>query len=140
MSRDDEAREAPLCPECHGDGAAVGAPQPGLASTTKIMGLVFLGLLGVLGTLTACDDDGKAETDLSEDLVVLHTAETDVIVNSDGFPNLSHTCWETVGFWTTTDRVAIIVYNDHLCPGASTEQDMTVISGNPRDVVGAGGE
>ena len=20
MSRDDEAREAPLCPECHGDG------------------------------------------------------------------------------------------------------------------------
>lgn len=31
------------------------------------------------------------------------------------------------------------LYNDHVCPGASLEQEMTVINGVPRSIVNAGG-
>jgi hypothetical protein len=93
----------------------------------------------VLVTLTACATDGKAEEDLPEDQITNHIGATDVIVNADKYPNFSHTCWETVGFWSTTDRVTIIVYNDWLCPGSTREQSMTVLSGNPQDVVNASG-
>jgi len=88
-------------------------------------------------------DDGKAEEDLSEDLIENHQALTDVIVNADRFPNFAHTCYENdtmpVGFWSTTDRVALIVYNDWLCAGANLERPMTVLAGNPQDVVNASG-
>jgi hypothetical protein len=97
--------------------------------------LVFL----VLGT--GCADEGKAETDLPDEKIATQLGATDVIVNADRFPNFAHTCWtdegNVVGFWSTTDRVTIIVYNDWLCPGSTKEQPMTVLSGNPRDVVNA---
>ena len=89
--------------------------------------------------LVSCADDGKAEQDLTDDLITNHLGETDVIVNADKFPNFAHTCWDDVGFWSTTDRVTIIVYNDWRCPGSTREQPMTVLSGTPRDIVNPGG-
>lgn len=96
----------------------------------------------ILGT--GCTDDGKAEEDLSEDLITNVKGQTDVIVSADKFPNFAHTCWlpagaPPVGFWSTTDRVTIIVYNDWLCEGSTRESPMTVLSGNPRDIVSASG-
>lgn len=100
-------------------------------------------LLPALLAVASCADDGKAEEDLTEDQITNHLGDTDVIVNADKFPNFAHTCWQEaplpVGFWSTTDRVTIIVYNDWLCPGATLESPMQVLSGNPRDVVNAGG-
>ena len=94
-------------------------------------------LLALGSTFAACTDEGKAQQDLPEENITNHVGDIDVLVNADKMPNLAHGCWETTGFWTTTDRVAIIIYNDHLCPGASVERPMTVINGNPRDVVEA---
>jgi len=98
-------------------------------------------LIGALA-LAACSDTPEAETDLPEEQIATHDGATDVILNADRFPNFAHTCWEkdevAVGFWSTTDRIAIIVYNDWLCPGSSKEREMTVLSGNPRAVVQGG--
>jgi hypothetical protein len=94
----------------------------------------------VLGT--GCTDDNPATQDLPVDKIMNHVNSVDVIVNADQFPNFAHTCWTAdgaiVGFWSTTDRVTIIVYNDWLCPGSSREQPMQVLSGNPRDVINNG--
>jgi hypothetical protein len=95
----------------------------------------------ILGT--GCGDDDDAVSDLPETQIATVQGHTDVIVNADQFPNFAHTCWDgsgsPIGFWSTTDRVTIIVYNDWACPGSTKEQPMTVLSGNPRDVVNAGG-
>jgi hypothetical protein len=98
-------------------------------------------LLPSLLVAASCADSGEAETDLPEDQITLHTALTDVIVNADKYPNFAHTCWSAafpIGFWSTTDRVTLIIYNDWLCEGANREQPMTVLSGNPQDIVNAG--
>jgi hypothetical protein len=95
--------------------------------------------VAVVGLMACGDDDDDATSDLDVDLIQTHSGETDVVVNANRFPNFAHTCWETVGFWSTTDRVSIIVYNDWLCPGSSREQDMVVLSGNPRAVVNSSG-
>jgi hypothetical protein len=99
--------------------------------------------LVALVATTACADDDDATSDLPETQISTVIGKTDVVVNADQFPNFAHTCWQSttvpVGFWSTTDRVTIIVYNDWLCPGATLESPMTVLSGNPRDVVNAGG-
>jgi hypothetical protein len=96
----------------------------------------------LLAAASCGDDDDSALTDLPETQISTVIGATDVIVNADQFPNFAHTCWQStsvpVGFWSTTDRVTIIVYNDWLCPGATLESPMTVLSGNPRDVVNAG--
>lgn len=104
----------------------------------RLLLLLPLSLLGL-----ACGDDDDAKTDLTENNIQVHQGATDVIANANSFPNFAHTCWQMtnvpVGFWSTTDRVTIIVYNDWLCPGATKEQPMTVLSGNPRDIVSASG-
>jgi hypothetical protein len=96
----------------------------------------------LLGAVS-CGDDDDALTDLPETQISTVIGKTDVVVNADQFPNFAHTCWTgadiPVGFWSTTDRVTIIVYNDWLCPGSTKEQPMTVLSGNPRDIVNASG-
>ena len=97
-------------------------------------------LLGLVPLVFACGgDDTEAQDDLSEENITTHDGATDVVLNADGFPNFAHTCWEGVGFWSTTDRVTIIVYNDWLCPGSTREQPMQVLSGNPQDVLNAAG-
>jgi len=87
------------------------------------------------------DDDTGALTDLPDSELSTQIGHTDVIVNADRFPNFAHTCWTgegaVVGFWSTTDRVTIIVYNDWLCPGSTKEQPMTVLTGSPRDIINA---
>ena len=93
----------------------------------------------ILGT--GCGDDDDAVSDLPATQISTVQGHTDVILNADQFPNFAHTCWAgefPVGFWSTTDRVTIIVYNDWLCEGANLEKPMTVLSGNPRDIVNAG--
>ena len=62
-----------------------------------------------------------------------------VVVNPDGFPNVAHKCVQSTGFWTTTDRTLILIYNDWLCPGSNLEKEMVVINGVPRDVVAPSG-
>lgn len=103
-----------------------------------LLGVVCFCILG-----TGCGDDDEARSDLPETKIATVQGDTDVIVNADQFPNFAHTCWTKaaipIGFWSTTDRVTIIVYNDWLCPGASLETVMTVLSGNPRDVVNTSG-
>lgn len=103
--------------------------------------LILLTPLLLLAAVS-CGDDDDAVSDLPETEISTVIGHTDVVVNADQFPNFAHTCWQStsvpVGFWSTTDRVTIIVYNDHLCPGATLESPMTVLSGNPRDVVNAG--
>lgn len=106
-----------------------------------IVVVLLVGFFVFLGT--GCSGGGKAEEDLTEDLITNVKGDTDVIVNADKFPNFAHTCWlpagaTPVGFWSTTDRVTIIVYNDWLCEGSTRESPMTVLSGNPRDIVNAG--
>ncbi len=100
---------------------------------------VWAALAAVAVLATACGDDDDATSDLDVTLIQTHAGETDVVVNADQFPNFAHTCWETVGFWSTTDRVALIVYNDWLCEGSTREQDMVVLSGQPKATVNAGG-
>lgn len=99
------------------------------------LGVTFFCILG-----TGCDDNNKAVDDLPQEKIATQLGATDVIVNADRFPNFAHTCWSdegnVVGFWSTTDRVTIIVYNDPICPGA--EGTPLVLNGNPRDVVNAG--
>jgi len=92
----------------------------------------------ILGT--GCGDDDDAKTDLNEDLITVTQGDTDVIANANSFPNFAHTCWTNsegtvIGFWSTTDRITIIVYNDWACPGSTREQPMEVLTGNPRSVV-----
>jgi hypothetical protein len=103
----------------------------------------ILTLIPLLLAVASCGDDDDATSDLPEENIATVIGQTDVVVNADEFPNFAHTCWENdqfpVGFWSTTDRVTIIVYNDWLCPGATVEKPMTVLSGNPRDVVNASG-
>ena len=104
-----------------------------------VVALVVLAGIALF-VLTGCSDPGKAEVDLPEDKITTQLGATDVIVNADNFPNFAHTCWGDgdipVGFWSTTDRVTIIVYNDWLCPGSSAERPMTVLTGTPQAVVG----
>jgi hypothetical protein len=77
-----------------------------------------------------------------EEAIELLTGPVRVRVNGDQLPNVGHLCWDEeqgIGIWTTTDRIALIVYNDHLCPGSNREQPMTVLSGTPRSVINASG-
>ena len=111
-----------------------------LRGVTTAWLLLIFGLVG----LSCTDDKPKAEEDLTEDQITNHLGDTDVIVNADRFPNFAHTCWQPaagvpVGFWSTTDRVTIIVYNDWLCPGSTLESPMQVLTGSPRDIITAGG-
>ena len=107
-------------------------------------GLWFPLIAGALvGVATACTDDGRAVTDLPEENITLDTARMDIIVSADEFPNIGHKCHSfgegaVIGFWTTTDRTLILIYNDHACEGANRSQDMVVINGVPRAVVNSG--
>jgi hypothetical protein len=112
-------------------------------SNNKVMALIAVGLWAVVGLLTACgDDDEDARQDLPVEAQTNDTGPMDIVVSADGFPNIGHKCKDfggmVVGFWTTTDRTLILVYNDHACEGANPEPDMTVINGVPRAVVNAG--
>lgn len=100
----------------------------------------LVGLLCVFATVfVACaDDDNGARQDLPVENQQYDTSDVQVIVNPDGFPNVAHKCLESTGFWTTTDRTLILIYNDWLCPGATREKDMVVINGVPRAIVNAG--
>jgi hypothetical protein len=110
--------------------------QPSTRTTIAIcaVAVTVTGLAGACG-----GDDGKARDDLTEEGITNDLSEALVVVNPDGFPNVAHKCVESTGFWTTTDRTLILIYNDWLCPGSTREQDMVVINGVPRAVVNAGG-
>ena len=115
--------------------------RPGIRwNRVAIYGVLALSGFGMIAAAAACSDTGKAETDLPEDKIATQLGATDVIVNADNFPNFAHTCWGDgdipVGFWSTTDRVTIIVYNDWLCPGSSQERPMQVLTGTPIAQVG----
>ena len=108
----------------------------------------FGAVLGTVATwsvfaliLVACTgNDAREDLDkgdqINDDSVAVYG------INAEGFPNLSHKCFDAsnvngqvVGFWTTTDRFVIIVYNDHACDGANVEQEMTVVNMGARTAV-----
>ena len=89
--------------------------------------------------LASCADDKDARQDLPKEQQQYDTSEAQIVVNPDGFPNVAHKCVESTGFWTTTDRTLILIYNDWLCPGSTREKDMVVINGVPRAIVNASG-
>lgn len=96
--------------------------------------LVFL----VLGT--GCSGNERATSDLPESAQKADVGDAEIIVNPDQFPNVAHKCKTfesgiTLGFWTTTDRMLIIIFNDWSCPGSNTEKEMVTINGVPRGVV-----
>jgi len=84
----------------------------------------------VLG-LSGCSDH-DAKSDLAVDNQKLQTGDVQIDIMPDSFPNVAHKCRQqqegTVGLWTTTDRLVILVYNDWACPTANLEQPMFVIS------------
>jgi hypothetical protein len=97
--------------------------------------LVALALIA----LAACgDDDEDARQDLPTENQMNDVSTATIVVFPDKFPNVAHKCLDTTGMWTTTDRILILIYNDHTCPGANLEQEMTVINGVPRAVVNTG--
>ena len=99
----------------------------------------FLILPIAVVALAACGADARRSTeDLPEDAVEQLTGAVQVRVNADQLPNVGHMCWDEeqgIGIWSTTDRIALIVYNDWLCPGSTREQEMVVLSGTPRSIV-----
>jgi hypothetical protein len=92
-------------------------------------------------TLFGCTDH-NARQDLPVANQTNDLSQSLTVVMPDAFPNVTHKCVTfagiAVGFWTTTDRTLIMIYNDHACPGSNVEQDMTVINGVPRAIVNAG--
>ena len=85
--------------------------------------LISAGVMWVVATLTvvliSCSDHG-ARKDLPQDNQKLDTTDASIIVMPDQFPNIAHKCQDTTGFWVTTDRLTVIVYNDPACHGEGT--------------------
>jgi hypothetical protein len=102
------------------------------AATVVVVALA----LGVL-FLGCADNDNGARKDLPNENQTIDVSDAVIISMPDGFPNVAHKCLDSTGFWTTTDRITIIVYNDWQCPGSTLEQDMVVINGNPRSIISA---
>lgn len=83
--------------------------------------------------------------DAREDLDVENQRNDDSVavigISPDGFPNVAHKCLDLdgqiVGYWTTTDRSVLLIYNDRACPGSNPEQPQEVISMIPRSMVTA---
>lgn len=70
-------------------------------------------------------------------------SEAIIGVSPDGFPNVAHKCLAllpnvVVGYWTTTDRSVLLIYNDHACADSNIEQPQEIISMIPRSMVTAG--
>ena len=104
----------------------------------------LLVLTAALVALAACSDsDNDARADLPAANQMNDISTATIVVMPDGYPNTTHKCvtvgGTAIGFWTTTDRTLILIYNDHACPEANLEADMTVINGVPRAIVNASG-
>lgn len=94
-------------------------------------------LVLILGVAACSDHDNDARQDLPVDAQHNDLSDAQIVVMPDGFPNIAHKCLDTTGFWTTTDRTLIIIYNDRQCGG---EGDMIVINGIPKTTItGASG-
>jgi hypothetical protein len=79
--------------------------------------------------LAACSDHDARE-DLDEKAQTNDRSEVIVGVMPDGWPNPAHKCMTigpvVVGYWSTSDRAATLIYNDHACEGANVERPMEV--------------
>ena len=104
--------------------------------------LEWIGAIAIFVVLaimaTGCADDRTGHTDLPEDQQMVDVSDALIVAMPDSFPNIAHKCKDNIGFWTTTDRTVIIVYNDWLCPGSTPEKEMTVINAVPRSIVNTG--
>ena len=100
-----------------------------MCTAALIVGVVIIFLAG-------CAPDNKdARQDLPREAQQYDTSDAQIVVNPDGFLDVAHKCLESTGFWTTTDRTLILIYNDWLCPGSTREHEMIVINGVPRAIV-----
>ena len=101
-------------------------------------------LIVLTGCLLACTgnearEDLDAENQRNDDSLAV------IGVSPDGFPNVAHKCMvfeETglvVGYWTTTDRSVLLLYNDHACATSNKEQPQEIVSMIPRSMVSASG-
>lgn len=88
-----------------------------------------LALTAVAG-LAACSDTG-ARKDLPQSAQSLDQSQADIIVMPDRFPNLAHKCRSgALGIWTTTDRLVVLLGNDHQCEGFDPARPPYVIFSN----------
>ena len=85
-----------------------------------------VGVIALLA-LTACDTG--ARKDLPQENQKLDSTSATVILMPDKFPNITHKCLETTGFWTTTQGNVWIVYEDPLCGGTEQMLVFSNISG-----------
>jgi hypothetical protein len=84
-----------------------------------------------VAVLTACDTG--ARKDLPQDNQTLDETEATVILMPDKFPNITHKCLQTTGFWTTTQGNVWIVYEDRLCGGTGQMLVFSNISGRTQE-------
>lgn len=89
----------------------------------------------VIGIAACGPSDKDARQDLPVNAQHNDLSDASIVVMPDGFPNIAHKCLNTTGFWTTTDRTLIIIYNDRQCGG---EGEMVVINGIPKTVINSG--
>lgn len=102
-----------------------------------------IGVLVIICTVlfviaTGCTEDRTGHADLPEEDQMVNMSDAVIVANPDGYPNIAHKCMDGIGFWTTTDRTVIIIYNDWSCPGSTQEKEMTVINAVPRSIVNTG--
>ena len=71
--------------------------------------------IAVATFLTGCDRG--ARKDLPQENQQLDQSDADVIVMPDRFPNITHKCSGTTGFWTTTGGAVWIMFRDPDCGG-----------------------
>jgi hypothetical protein len=89
-------------------------------------GVWTVGLVAIIA-VPGCDTGGRK--DLPNDNQMLDQSAATVIVNPDKFPNITHKCLKTTGFWTTTQGNVWIVYEDPACGGTGQMLVFSNISG-----------
>lgn len=98
--------------------------------------------LVLLAVLAVGCTGNDAREDLDVEQQTNDNSEAIIGVSPDGFPNVAHKCLSlgpvTVGYWTTTDRSVLLIYNDHACEASNVEQPQEIISMIPRSMVTAG--
>jgi hypothetical protein len=90
--------------------------------------IAFVAWMGVMIFILSGCDTG-ARKDLPDDQQTIDESEAVVVANPDGFPNVTHKCLQTTGFWTTTQGNVWIVYEDPQCGGTGQMLVFSNISG-----------
>jgi hypothetical protein len=81
----------------------------------------YVAAAAALIALAGCSDDGDARADLPVDNQMNDVSAATIAVFPDKFPNIAFKCLKSTGFYTTTDRYVLAVFDDPACPEANLE-------------------